>query len=83
MSLLVNGTPLSDPWGSFGPRDDRNRESYGPMVLGPDEYFFMGDNRDNSFDSRMWGPVKRTTILARAKFVYWADDKARIGKSLE
>jgi signal peptidase I len=82
-SVLINEKPLNDPWGSFGPREDRNRENYGPILLGPDEYFLMGDNRDNSFDSRMWGPVKRNKIIGRAKFLYWADDKSRIGKSLE
>jgi signal peptidase I len=42
-----------------------------PRRLGPDEYFMMGDNSPNSFDSRNWGVVKRPRLLGEAFFVFW------------
>lgn len=43
----------------------------GPMVLGDDEYFMMGDNRGNSQDSRYWGALKKKRFIGRAKVLFW------------
>jgi signal peptidase I len=46
------------------------------FVIPPDSYFVMGDNRDNSADSRVWGVVPRDLIIGRALFVIWSYDES-------
>lgn len=48
---------------------------YGPVVVPPDHYFMMGDNRDNSSDSRYWGFVPQENILGKAMVIYFSFDK--------
>lgn len=48
-----------------------------PMIVPPNNYFMMGDARDNSEDSRYWGFVERDLIIGRAMFVYWSCDQSR------
>ena len=43
-----------------------------PAIVPPDSYFAMGDNRDNSLDSRYWGFVPRSNIIGHALYVYWS-----------
>ncbi len=47
------------------------------ITVPPDSYFMMGDNRDNSLDSRYWGFVQRDLIIGRALFVYWSYDESQ------
>ncbi len=59
------------------PRVDRNRyqpsrDNWGPLVVARDSFFVMGDNRDNSYDSRYWGFVGRNVIRGRPLFVYYS-----------
>jgi len=49
-----------------------SRDNYGPYVCPPDKYFMMGDNRDNSHDSRWWGPVPRENVLGEAMMIHWS-----------
>ncbi len=71
IDTLNNGRQNVQPRGPGG-RD--SRDNFGPYVVPADCYFMMGDNRDNSYDSRYWGPVKRELILGEALMIHWSWD---------
>jgi len=48
------------------------RDNWGPLVVPPDRYFMMGDNRDNSLDSRYWGFVDGASLQGRAELLYFS-----------
>jgi signal peptidase I len=54
------------------PDSYRRRDQSRPFTVPPDSYFALGDNRDNSYDSRFWGPVPAANLKGRAMFVYWS-----------
>ncbi len=55
---------------------DQSHYNFGPILVPNDSVFVMGDNRDNSQDSRVWGFVKDNKILGRALIIYWSWDGA-------
>jgi signal peptidase I len=80
--VYVNGQPLDEPYVHFlEPASTSQevtsfdvRERYGPVRVPDGQYFVMGDNRDNSQDSRYWGFLPRSYIKGRALMIYWSYD---------
>jgi signal peptidase I len=81
--VYINGTALDEPYVHFlsptsGPPELHEvtsfdvRERYGPVTVPPDHYFMMGDNRDNSQDSRYWGFLPRENIKGKSLVIYWS-----------
>jgi signal peptidase I len=86
--VYINGTPLDEPYVHFlePPRVNIEgnevtsldvRERFGPVTVPPDRYFAMGDNRDNSQDSRYWGTLPRDYVKGKALLIYWSYESER------
>ncbi len=80
-----NRAPVDEPWARFTdpqiwpddpstPPSGRARDHLAPFVVPDGAVFCLGDNRDESQDSRVFGPVPRSTVRGRALLVYWSFD---------
>jgi len=83
--VLIDGVVLDEPHARHIRPGERLpvRDEMAPVQLGPDEYFVMGDNRERSYDSRWFGPVRRDRMRARALYIYFpgaAPDGARFSR---
>ena len=87
--IYINGKPIDEPYVHFmtPPRVASSdlhevtssdvRDNYGPVTVPPNQYFVMGDNRDNSQDSRYWGFLPRDYIKGKALVIYWSYESDR------
>jgi signal peptidase I len=65
-SVLVDGVTLVEPY-----VNDHINDTAQSWTIGPGQYFVMGDNRGDSYDSRDWGLLPAKDIIGEAVFVYW------------
>ena len=73
--VIRNGHALIEPYTQHvDPAIDPRRDSFSEIIVPPDSYFVMGDNRDNSLDSRYWGFVPRKNLVGTPLVVYWSYD---------
>ena len=73
--VYVNDRPLRD---DYVPNEFRSHDDWGPKVIDQGYYFVMGDHRNNSSDSRHWGPVPKKYIVGKVKVRWWPLQDARI-----
>jgi signal peptidase I len=73
--VYVNDVPLHD---DYVPAEFRSHDDYGPQVVQQGYYFVMGDHRNNSSDSRHWGPVPKKYIVGKVKVRWWPLQAATI-----
>jgi signal peptidase I len=60
-----------------------SRDNMGIFIVSQERYFVLGDNRDNTSDSRFWGPVPRENILGKALRITSSDDPKRVGRFID
>lgn len=78
--IYINGLPYNDPYGVYTddfiiPGSIQPRDNFGPVTVRPGTVFVLGDNRDQSYDSRFWGCVDLKDVLGKAFLIYWSWDK--------
>ena len=79
--LFLNGREQIEPYvqhvftDTMLPRTSP-RDFFGPVVIPPGRIFMMGDNRDNSQDSRFWGPLPLENVRGKATIIYFSIDTA-------
>jgi signal peptidase I len=80
--IYVNGKKVIEPYAYHSDRNIRHggndvRDNFGPLVVPPDKIFVMGDNRDQSYDSRYWGFVDIKAVKGEALIIYWSWDSQK------
>jgi signal peptidase I len=70
--VYLDGKVLPEPWlPATTDESDPYTANYGPFTVPAGDYFVMGDNRTRSCDSRMWGPVKASSVVGKVVMIIW------------
>ena len=77
--LFVNGSPINEPYAIWHSAISDFSRNFAEVSVPSDHYFVLGDNRDNSLDSRFWGFLPRGNIIGRVHYIWFAEDSTRIG----
>jgi signal peptidase I len=76
--IFVNGRPLDEPYVQYtdavSKPFENKRDNFGPLTVPEGKLFMMGDNRDNSHDSRFWGFVDLADVRGKAFIIYWSQE---------
>lgn len=72
--ILINGQNMEENY--FTPPSNTSYQNQ-TIILGQEEYFVMGDNRQNSLDSRYFGPIPKSIIFGKLVFIYWPPNRLR------
>jgi len=79
--VYINGRPLNEPYavhkGNYYGNDTTAGDNFGPYVVPEGRLFVMGDNRENSYDSRFWGTLPMSDIKGKAFIIYFSWDSKR------
>lgn len=78
-AYALHTDPRTYPHAPLLPDALRQRDNFGPVLVPADSYFCLGDNRDNSDDSRFWGVVPASAVKGRAVAIYWSTGGAGEG----
>lgn len=79
--IYINDNLFDDPWGYY--ESFERAHNFGPVVVPKDSLFVLGDNRNNSLDSRIFGYVNIKKLKGKALYIYWAKNKSRIGMEIK
>jgi signal peptidase I len=77
--LYVNGEPVTDEPYAMYSRYPTHVDDMSPVKVPENKLFVMGDNRDNSHDSRFWGFVDLSSVKGKAFMIYWSWDREKFG----
>jgi len=83
--VYINDEKLEEPYvqhtdPNVYPKEVSNRDNFGPIIIPEGCYFVMGDNRDESLDSRFWGPLEEKYIVGKPGLLFFPFSRAKIIK---
>lgn len=86
--IYINGKAVIEDYiqhvdNEVRPKGNDPRDNFEPFTVPRDKVFVMGDNRDQSYDSRYWGYVDKNQIRGKALYIYWSKQTNRIGKEIK
>jgi signal peptidase I len=81
---ILDGQILAEPYAIHDPNETPyDGETFGPITISGNDVFVMGDNRDQSNDSREYGPFDVSRVVGKPLYIYYSrDDKSRIGRAI-